>query len=889
MNDGNDPRRRVAFPPLNVLPTVRTNLSWRTWAVRVVRMGLVLTAAALFAVTHQRTQISELGSLVSLDEARRLFPTARRLGPADLRRRWHPVYDAGGGSIGVVLRTAPDTNHIIGYAGPSDLLIGLSNEGRVQSVVMLTTSDTPAHAKEVRQAHSFWDAWTGWIPASEPPPKIDAVSGSTLTSLAMAEAIEQRLTGKTLSLRFPQPVTLEEVRAIYPTAAAVHADVPRTGWYAVEDGDDARLGYVIRTAPAADNVIGYRGPTEALLAVAIDEQHVTAVRLRGSYDTPEYVDRVREDHTALELLAGRTLSDWSSLDFQAAGIEGVSGATQTSYALAEGIRQRIRLDSAAREDVSRSWFHRRDAALLGFAIGAMGLCFSRYRGDKRLRRIWQVVLILGFGIWCGDLLSLGMFVGWSRTGLPWSTAPGLLAIAAVALLTPALAGRNPYCHYLCPHGAVQEWMGHWKRWQVSVPAWLGKRLAWLPAILLLTAGLWALADTSFDLAMLEPFDAWGLKGRTAVPMAIAIVGLLASAFVPMAYCRFGCPTGALLKYLVTGNDTRRLGRRDGIAALTLLLGMTWMVPDTLRSAISETAETPIKTEPQSILRGEAFGTTWSVTLRDTNAATAELHQRLSDRLEQIESQFSHWRPQSETAQFNASATTFEVDVSPELMELLRFGARLQNATDGMFDLTVAPLIDLWGFGPSRRQSPPTEAEIAEALQLVGEERLLLSDDFPAVRKLNPNVRIDLGAFLQGYAADQLAILLRDVGINAFLIDIGGELLAGGSWNVAIEDPQRADRPLITLTLTDGALATSGIYRPGPDGTQQTRHIISTRTGHPVDPRWQLCAVQAQSALEADGWATALLAVASPESLEIARRQGLRAIFVDRDGKITRVE
>lgn len=887
MSNGDDPRRRVALPILHGVSVVRSRGTWQTWSVRAMRIGLVLAAATLFYVAQQRVRVVELGSLVSLEDARRLFPTASRLGPADLRRRWHPVFDAEGESLGVVLRTAPDTDHIIGYAGPSDLLIGLSDAGRVQGVILLTTADTPAHAKEVRQARSFWDVWTGWSPATEPLPKVEAVSGSTLTSLAMAEAIEQRLTGKTLLLRFPKPVTIEEVKAIYPAVTSLSADVPRSGWFAVKDAQEKVLGYVIRTAPAADNVIGYRGPTEALLAIAADEQHVTAVRLRDSYDTPEYVERVRDDRSALDQLAGRAWSEWATLDFREAGIEGVSGATQTSYAVAEGIRQRARQDLVTHAEAARRWFQARDYVLTGFAIGALVLGFSRWRGEKRVRRVWQVALILGFGVWCGDLLSLGLFAGWSRTGVPWSTAPGLLAIAATALLTPAVAGRNVYCHYLCPHGAVQEWCGRWKRFTIRVPTSLGKWLGRLPVVLLITAGLWAFMDRSFDLAMVEPFDAWGLRGRAAVPLAIAIVGLLISVCVPMAYCRFGCPTGALLKFLVTGNDTQRLGRRDGVALLTVLIGVALLIPPQHHPS-AENSSLPVSEAP-SLLRGEAFGTTWTVTLRTPALATAALEQRLSERLEDIEARFSHWRPSSETTQFNASATTFEVDVTPELMELLRFGTRLHQATGGLFDFTVAPLIDLWGYGPARRTTPPTDVEIAAALKHVGMGHLLVSADFPSIRKTDPEIQIDLGALLQGYAADQLATILQAAGVDEFLIDVGGELRAAGSWNVAIENPLDPAHPLMTLTLTDSALATSGIYRRGQNGAPQTRHIISPVTGRPVDPYWQLCAVQAPTALAADGWATALLAVASTESLDIARREGLTAIFVDQTGKVVRVE
>jgi NosR/NirI family transcriptional regulator, nitrous oxide reductase regulator len=883
MSAREDPRRRVALPVLDAARPARSRANWQTWCVRGVRLGLLLAAAALFGVAHQRLRMAELGQLVTLDEARRLFPAAQRLGPPDLRRKWHPVLDARGESLGVVLRTAPETDRLIGYAGPSDLLIGLGNDGRVLGVELVASSDTPAHVADVRRSTAFWKTWTGWSPGTEPPPAVSAVSGSTLTSLAMAEAVEQRLTGQALSLRFPRPVDLEEARTVYPDAAALETDVPRPGWLAVSDAQSELLGYLLRTAPAADQVIGYRGPTEALLAVAPDQRQITAVRLRDSYDTPEYVDRVREDATALTQLAGRTIDDWAALDFQQAGIEGVSGATQTSYAVAEGMRQRARREVSLQVAAAKPWWTLRDASLLALTLGALAIGFTSWRGAGLVRRLWQAVLIFGFGLWCGDLLSLGLLAGWSRTGWPWATAPGLLALVAVALLSPVIAGRNVYCHYLCPHGAAQEWLGRWRVRGVSLPSggawWLGR----LPGVLLLVGGLWALHDAGFDLALLEPFDAWTLKGRWSIPLTIAVVGLVATLFVPMAYCRFGCPTGALLKFLVTGGETGRLGRRDAVAAGVLLcaagmvFGPAWLSGD-------GTGPTP----GPLVLRGEAFGTSWSVTLRQAPADAAALRSAVAQRLEQIESRLSSWRPESETSQFNASETTFEMDVSPDLLALLRFADRLRQRTNGAFDPTVGPLVDLWGYGPSLRTDPPTEAEIAAVLPHVGGGKLTFTADFPAVSKEDPALQIDLGALLQGYAADQLAGLLRDTGMDEFLIDVGGELYAAGTWSVAIEDPRDPARPLETVTLTDAALATSGIYRRGRDGSTQTRHILSPQTGRPVEPYWQLCAVQAKSALEADGWATALLAMAGPVSVAVAKEEGLTVLFVDQAGTILRV-
>jgi thiamine biosynthesis lipoprotein len=147
------------------------------------------------------------------------------------------------------------------------------------------------------------------------------------------------------------------------------------------------------------------------------------------------------------------------------------------------------------------------------------------------------------------------------------------------------------------------------------------------------------------------------------------------------------------------------------------------------------------------------------------------------------------------------------------------------------------------------------------------------------------VQIDLGALLQGYAADRVAELLDDFEIAEYLINVGGELRCRGAWTVAIENPRDPAQPLRTIILQDAALATSGVYRRAADGSPETRHIISPQTGRPIESRWKLCAVAASTAIEADGWATALLASDPNDTLAIARRERLSVLLVDDAGEV----
>jgi len=340
-------------------------------------------------VANARVEQQEPTPVVSLAEAQRVFPSAAGLGARDVQRNAQTVLGADGASLGWVLKTSPETDDLIGYSGPSNLLVGVDPQGRVIRVELLWSKDTAVHVKAVERAASFWQQFVGWQ-TTESPRRVEAVSGSTLTSLAMAEAIQRRLGGEVLSLRFMTPIALEEVRQVFPVATRLQPDDPRPGWQRVLDDQGRTLGFAIRTSPPADNVIGYQGPTDVLLAIGVDEESVTAVRLRASYDTPEYVDRVRDNADYLRQLAGRTLAEWADIDFRAAGIEGVSGATQTSYAIAEGIRQRARSEQRAGKVSPRS-LSQRDWGLFAVIAGALLVGFTPLKGRRvvRWRRRWR--------------------------------------------------------------------------------------------------------------------------------------------------------------------------------------------------------------------------------------------------------------------------------------------------------------------------------------------------------------------------------------------------------------------------------------------------------------------------------------------------------------------
>jgi len=152
-------------------------------------------------------------------------------------------------------------------------------------------------------------------------------------------------------------------------------------------------------------------------------------------------------------------------------------------------------------------------------------------------------------------------------------------MVAAALAVPWVAGRPIYCLHICPHGALQEWLGRVApaRLRARLPAEVAAGLRWLPGLLLALVVAITMLALPLDLADLEPFDAYLIKTAGWATATIAVVGLVASLFIPQAYCKFGCPTGALLEFLRSHGQADRFGRRDWAALLMVLLalGLYW--------------------------------------------------------------------------------------------------------------------------------------------------------------------------------------------------------------------------------------------------------------------------------------------------------------------------
>ena len=295
--------------------------------------------------------------------------------------------------------------------------------------------------------------------------------------------------------------------------------------------------------------------------------------------------------------------------------------------------------------------------------------------------------------------------------------------------------------------------------------------------------------------------------------------------------------------------------------------------------------------PTLSLTGQTMGTTYSIKIvapPDT-VQTDTLHALIELTLTSVNEHLSNWLPNSEVSRFNADTSLAPITLSPDLRQVLEESFKIYYLSSGKFDITVSPLVDLWGFGPaSASPQKPSDKAISQALERVGMERHLLFED-NALKKLHPNVNINLSAIAKGYGVDRVAEVLNRVGAINYLVEIGGELLAKGVnpqgefWRIGIEKPTPAGRAVqYILALDDLAMATSGDYRNYVEREgKRYSHIIEPVTGRPIDHQLASVTVISKSATQADGWATALLVFGESAGMELANKQDIAAYFIIR--------
>ena len=296
-----------------------------------------------------------------------------------------------------------------------------------------------------------------------------------------------------------------------------------------------------------------------------------------------------------------------------------------------------------------------------------------------------------------------------------------------------------------------------------------------------------------------------------------------------------------------------------------------------------------------VLNGLTMGTTYSVKINADNAFVEknQISDDIDEILSEINQSMSTYIKESELSNINFSTISDWQSLSDDLFEVIDHAINVSLKTNGAFDITIAPLVNLWGFGPDKLQNKiPTDEIIELTKQNTGYKKISIDKSLKKISKLDPNLHIDLSGIAKGFAVDKIARYLDKRGFKNYLIEIGGELIGKGLnkdneiWQIGIENPNNnSDTIKQIIRLKDMAMATSGNYMNyfEKDGVRYS-HTINPVTGKPIKHKLASVTVLDNSAMNADALATAFMVLGSEKALSLANNLEIAVYLIIKDGK-----
>lgn len=284
--------------------------------------------------------------------------------------------------------------------------------------------------------------------------------------------------------------------------------------------------------------------------------------------------------------------------------------------------------------------------------------------------------------------------------------------------------------------------------------------------------------------------------------------------------------------------------------------------------------------------GKTMGTYYSIAIDGAvEAARDEIQGRIEECLIDVNRQMSTWDPESEISKFNQSESLDWFPVSPEFAMVVAESIRIHKLTNGAFDPTVAPLIDLWGFGAKRPKEFPSQEAIDAARARVGMKFMETQQQPSAIRRTKLGITLNLSAIAKGHGVDRVSELLTSFGYPSHVVDIGGEDRTGvaksngDQWRLGVESPFGEIQRVVECT--EQSVATSGDYRNyfEMNGVRYS-HAIDPTTGRPVENPPASISVLSESCMTADGLATGLMVMGTERGFQLAKEQGLSVLYLD---------
>ena len=319
-------------------------------------------------------------------------------------------------------------------------------------------------------------------------------------------------------------------------------------------------------------------------------------------------------------------------------------------------------------------------------------------------------------------------------------------------------------------------------------------------------------------------------------------------------------------------------------------------------ALAACAGQPAQLPEETLISGQTMGSAWTVKLAGPLPASAEqLRAGVQARFDAVNLALSTYRTDSELSRFNAAESGEWIIIHDELGEVLAYALSLAEASGGAYDVTVGPLVNLWGFGPDPATNRVPEASAIEAARArVGWRGVEVDLTSHRARK-RPGMRVDLSSLGKGRGVDRVAEYLDEQGVTNYLIYLSGKLRArgknarGASWRVAVERPAAdvsssvPDVEPAIVELHDESVATAGDYRRYfESGGRHYSHIIDPRTGFPVTHTTVSATAIAGNCMEADALATVMMAMPPAEALALANREDLRVLFISHTDAVYQV-
>lgn len=316
---------------------------------------------------------------------------------------------------------------------------------------------------------------------------------------------------------------------------------------------------------------------------------------------------------------------------------------------------------------------------------------------------------------------------------------------------------------------------------------------------------------------------------------------------------------------------------------------------TLLTATLAFGLTACQKETQIIsLSGKTMGSTYHIKYLDEGNMPdpQKVHEDIETVLKDVNAKMSTYINDSELSRFNQNTQiNTPIEISQDFAKVLAEAIRLNKVTDGSLDVTVGPVVNLWGFGPEKRpERMPTPEQLAERQAWVGIDKihLDLSGKTPTLSKSIPQVYVDLSSIAKGFGVDQVADKLAQLKARNYMVEIGGEIRAKGHngenkpWQIAIEKPSTTGERAVesVIGLDNMGMATSGDYRIYfEENGQRFAHEIDPKTGYPIQHHLASITVLAPTTMTADGLSTGLFVLGEDKAMEIAERDNLPVYLI----------